>query len=89
MMNPGSRLDSTLTTATLSVNVGGVHVTLFCSELVRSVMLEGQFCTVGGVTSKEEKKHRNTALDQGDAIIEFSNHRASVNKSFICDREAN
>ena len=88
MMNPGSRLDSTLTTATLSVNVGGVHVTLFCSELVRSVMLEGQFCTVGGVTSKE-KKHRNTALDQGGAIIEFSSLKASVNKNFICDREAN
>ena len=88
MMNPGSRLDSTLTTATLSVNVGGVHVTLFCSELVRSVMLEGQFCTKGGVTSKE-KKNRNTAQDQGEAIIEFSNHRAPVNKSGICDREAN
>lgn len=87
-MNPGSRLDSTLTTATLSVNVGGVHVTLFCSELVRSVMLEGQFCTVGGVTSKE-KKHRNTAQDQGDTIIKFSNHSAPVNKSGICDREAN
>lgn len=88
-MNPGSRLDSTLTTATLSVNVGGVHVTLFCSELVRSVMLEGQFCTVGGVTSKEKKKHRNTAQDQGDAIIKFSNHRAPVNKSGVCDREEN
>ena len=60
-MNPGSRLDSTLTTATLSVNVGGVHVTLFCSELVLSVMLEGQFCTVGGVTSKE-KKNTETQL---------------------------
>ena len=61
MMNPGSRLDSTLTTATLSVNVGGVHVTLFCSELVRSVMLEGQFCTVGGVTSKEKKTQKHSS----------------------------
>lgn len=52
MVNPGWRSDSTLTTSTLSVNVGGVHVMFFCSELVRSVMLEGQFLTEGGVTSR-------------------------------------
>lgn len=52
MVNLGWRLDSTLTTSTLSVNVGGVHVMFFCSELVRSVMLEGQFLTEGGVTSR-------------------------------------
>ena len=51
MINPGSRLDCTLTTATLSVNVGGVHVMACCRELERSTMLAGQFWTEGGVTS--------------------------------------
>ena len=51
--NPGSRLDWTLTTPTLSVNVGGVHVMISCRELERFTKLAGQFWTSGGVTSSE------------------------------------
>ena len=56
IMNPGSRLDCTLTTPTLSVNVGGVHVMACSRELERSTMLAGQFWTEGGVTSGKNSK---------------------------------
>ena len=53
IINPGSRLDCTLATATLSVNVGTVQVMACCRELERSTMLVGQFWTAGGVTSEK------------------------------------
>lgn len=56
IINPGSRLDCTLTTPTLSVNVGGVHVMASFRELERLTKLAGQFWTEGGVTSGKKIK---------------------------------
>ena len=57
IINPGSRLDSTLATATLSVNAGGVHVMASFRALVLTTKLAGQFWTEGGVTSREKERH--------------------------------